>query len=70
MQRVHKQHKHKNIELTKITNNAQSCIPYWRFVDGEMLVTRLAAQYGFNLSAEHQLIEEFKRRLATIICFN
>ena len=66
MQRVYKQHKHKNIQFTKIANNSQSNIPYWSSVDGETLVTRLATWYGCNLPAQHQLIEEFERRLATI----
>ena len=67
MQRVYKQYKSKNnIQFTKIANNAQSNIPYWSSVDGETLVMRLATWYVCNLPAQHQLIEEFERRLATI----
>ena len=44
----------------------QSNIPYWSFVDGETLVTRLATWYGCDLSAQPPIIEELEKKLATI----
>ena len=56
----------KDIKFTQIASNMQSNIPYWSFVDGETLMTRLATWYGCVLLAQPPIIEELEKKLATI----